>query len=455
MKLFGLEISRASKTKALSPPSEGRWSGGWFPVIRESNTGLWQRNQTLTHDTALARDAVWTCVTLIAGDFSKLRMKLIALQPSGIWTETANPAYSPVLRDPNPYQFDHQFLESWVLSKLLWGNTYVLKRRDLRGVVSNLYPLDPSRVKPLIADDGSVFYELLADNLSTVPERVIVPAREIIHDRWNCVFHPLIGLSPLYAAGLSAGIGLEIQRTSDAFFRNRASPSGVMTAPGNIDRDTAERLADEYQENYGGENTGNIMVAGSGLTYQALTMTAVDAQLIEQLKWTAEAIANIFHVPNYKAGLGIMPTQTGIEALNIEYYSQCLQKLFEDFEGALDRGLDLGPTLGLELDLDGLLRMDTTAKVAYLKDAVGAGILKPDEARIRFNLPPTEGGDTPYLQEQNYSLRALAKRDAMDNPFAAKGGPAPAAPPPPAQNDNSAQATQANAALIEIYRGFA
>jgi phage portal protein BeeE len=31
---------------------------------------------------------------------------------------------------------------------------------------------------------------------------VIVPAREIIHDRFNCLFHPLVGISPLYAAAL-------------------------------------------------------------------------------------------------------------------------------------------------------------------------------------------------------------------------------------------------------------
>ncbi|WP_416380911.1 hypothetical protein, partial [Klebsiella pneumoniae] len=31
-----------------------------------------------------------------------------------------------------------------------------------------------------------------------------VPAREVIHDRFNCLFHPLIGLSPIYAAGLAA-----------------------------------------------------------------------------------------------------------------------------------------------------------------------------------------------------------------------------------------------------------
>jgi hypothetical protein len=56
-----------------------------------------------------------------------------------------------------------------------------------------------------------------------------------------------------------------------------------------------------------------------------------------------------------------------------------------------------------------------------------ASILAIDEARARFDKRKTPGGDTPYLQEQNYSLAALAKRDALPNPFGAKAPAAAAA----------------------------
>ncbi|EMR5235565.1 phage portal protein, partial [Salmonella enterica] len=39
------------------------------------------------------------------------------------------------------------------------------------------------------------------------------------------------------------------------------------------------------------------------------------------------------------------------------------------------------------------------------------------EARKSENLPPVEGGDSLFLQQQNFSLAALAKRDASDDPF--------------------------------------
>jgi hypothetical protein len=58
--------------------------------------------------------------------------------------------------------------------------------------------------------------------------------------------------------------------------------------------------------------------------------------------------------------------------------------------------------------------------------------MSPDEARGRyFGLGPVEGGDTPYLQQQMFSLKALAKRDA-ENPFSKPAPAAPAAPATPA-----------------------
>jgi phage portal protein BeeE len=38
-----------------------------------------------------------------------------------------------VLRKPNHYQTINKFIENWILSKLMNGNTFVLLQRDNRG----------------------------------------------------------------------------------------------------------------------------------------------------------------------------------------------------------------------------------------------------------------------------------------------------------------------------------
>jgi phage portal protein BeeE len=95
-------------------------------------------------------------------------------------------------------------------------------------------------------------------------------------------------------------------------------------------------------------------------------------------------------------------------------------------EAAWDEGCELPTPYGTEFDIDALMWMDTATKTKAAADAVGAGIMTPNEARFKtFGLKPVPGGDTCYLQQQQFSLEALAVRDAAE-PFATPT-PAPAA----------------------------
>lgn len=438
MRLLGFEITRAKAAPhGLQTPSG---SGGWWPMVREPFTGAWQRGQELRRESVLTYSAVYACVTLIASDVAKLRPRLVEQDGNGIWTETTSASFSPVLRKPNRFQNRIKFYEHWIVSKLLHGNAYILKERDDRGVVVALYVLDPARTKVLVAPDGSVFYDLTRDNLAGIEEgTVIVPASEIIHDVMVPLYHPLCGVSPLTACGLAAAQGLAIQQNGVKFFANGANPSGILTAPGDINNDDAKRFKEDWEKNYTGANAGRIAVLGGGLKYEAMSMKATDSQLIEQLKWSAETVCSTFRVPPYMVGVGSMPTYNNIEALNQQYYTQCLQSLIESIELLLDEGLGLvdvkGRHYGVEFDLDDLLRMDTATKVKTAVEGL-KGIFTPNEARRKFDLVPKPGGDAVYLQQQNYSIEALNKRDSKDDPFGSASRTSESNPPRAANDDD-------------------
>jgi phage portal protein BeeE len=147
-----------------------------------------------------------------------------------------------------------------------------------------------------------------------------------------------------------------------------------------------------------------------------MMMTNSDAQLVEQLRMTAETVCSAFHVPVYMVGVGSAPTYNNIEALNQQYYSQCLQSLIESIELLLDEGLELPKPYGTEFDLDGLLRMDSKTKAEAARQAIQSGVA-PNEIRKRyFDLGPTPGGETPYLQEQQWPLAHLAARPLPGRP---------------------------------------
>lgn len=439
-----------AKAMALSAVSEHR--EGWFPIIREPFAGAWQRNMEVSVDSVLAHAAVYSCVTLIASDIAKLRIKLVELSADGIWLETTSPAFSPVLRKPNHYQTRIQFVEWWVTSRLLRGNAYILKLRDDRRIVTGMYLLDPNRVTVLVAPNGMVFYRLQTDNLAGLEDAVMVPASEIIHDRMNCLFHPLVGTSPIFACGVAAMMGNTIQRNSASFFGQGSNPGGILTAPTPIDDKTAKMLKERWEASFSGSNSGRVAVMGNNLKFEELRMSSVDSQTIEHLKWTDETVCRVFHVPAFKVGVGAMPTYSNGEILDQRYYSDCLQSPIEHMELVLDEGLGVGEgvrtegrTLGTEFDLDGLIRMDQKTQTDTLVAGIRGAVWSTNEARHRLDLPPVPGGDDIRGQQQDFSIAALADRD-RDKPFAKPDPPPPALPPgEPDDNDEEDEEEQTRA----------
>lgn len=450
MRLFGLDISvRKAARPAMRSVDDGR---GWV-TLHDSLPGSWQQDVHVDGDRAGANYAVFACRTLIAGDIGKLSVKLTQWNASAkIYEDVTSNAVSPFFAKPNHFQTWQKFVESWILSKVTHGNAYILKERDARNVVVAGYVLDPWLVTPMVARNGDVYYRLRADDLAQIPDGdVVVPASEIIHDRMWCLFHPLVGVSPMYACGLAATQGLEIQTNQTRFFRNSSVPGGVLVTAQRLEDKAAEEYRDRWEARYSGENRGRVAVLGNGLEYKRVTDNAVDAEVIKQLDMTARMVCNTHHVPPYKVGIGELPTFQNAAVLNQIYYDVCLQPLVQAIEACLDEGLDL-PAKGFkaQLDEDDLLRMDKAAQIEFAAKGIERGIFSPNEARAMFNREPVIGGESPMAQQQNFSLAALAKRDASPDPFStSKPAPAPAPTPDPAANDANANASKVATRLTQ------
>lgn len=408
------------KKKTLQGVPGGRGRGGWFSIL-EPFAGAWQRNIEIDAETVMAHYAVFSCVTLISSDIGKMRVTVKALTSDGVWVD--RPSSIPaVLKKPNNFQTWQQFMEQWMLSKNSAGNTYVLKVKNSSGEITALRILNPRQVTPLVSDDGesAVFYQVNPEPLDGINDtQVIIPAREIIHDRFNCIYHPLVGLPPVFASGLAAMHGHSILEDSAQFFKNGGRPGGVITVPGNVNADKIAEIKKTWESGYSGANAGKTAVLADGMTYTANNQSkAADNQVVEQLNLGAAIVASTYHVPLYKLSLpGSTPSYDNIEALEQQYYAQALQPHIEAIETLLDEAFGFNDKLGVEFDLNTLLRMDTSRRYDAASKAIAGGWMSPNEARKKDNLPPVIGGESPMIQQQNYSLAALAKRDAQDNPF--------------------------------------
>lgn len=410
--------------KALTPISD--WRGGWHRIL-EPFAGAWQMNKEEKRGSLLCYPTLYACLSRISQDMGKLPFVLKRESDNGIEKIVENPAYSPVLRKPNHYQTAQQFREAWSLSKLIHGNTYVLKQRDERGVVVKLYVLDPCRVMPMVSETGDVFYQInYPDAANLLPlnypnEQLTIPAREIIHDRMNCFHHQMIGVPPVCAAHWAALKNLKILKSSAEFFGNSAQPGGILTAPAGMSDTEAQALKNYWATAYGGDNAGKVAVIGADLKFTSFAMKSVDSQMIEQMRYSDEQICQAFGIPPFKIGIGSIPAGLGVHAINLLYKDDALGGHIESMENLLDEGLGIASPLGVWMDTEPLLRMDLGQKAEVQTKLVDGGISTPNEGRKQFNMEPLEGGDTVYMQQQDFPLDEVRKNKIA----AANSAPAP------------------------------
>lgn len=432
MRILGFNITRE---KAMQPVND--WRQGWR-VIGESYPGAWQRNQEVQVGDLTCYPTLYACLNRISQDVGKLPFVLKSkAEGQTIWSTVENPAYSPVLRKPNDYQTAQQFRESWILSKLIHGNAYILKQRDNRGVVVKLYVLDPCRVVPMISDAGRVFYQInYTSKQNLLPgeygdTQATVPASEIIHDRLNTFHHQLIGVPPLCAAHWPAIKNMRILRSAAEFFGNGARPGGILKAPAGLAEDDAKKLQDHWNTNYTGENAGRIAIIGADLTFEQMGESSADSQLVEQMRYSDEQICQPFGIPPFKIGIGSIPSGLGVDAINLLYKDDALSGHIESMENLLDEGLSIPAHLGIWMDDSPLLRMDVGKQAEVVTKLIGGKAITPDEGRNKLGYGPTGGGDTLWGQHQDYPLGYLAERNDLNA--------APAPPPDDPPDDTQEQ----------------
>lgn len=404
-----------------------------FPTVEEPFPTAWQRNMALKQPTPEQNSAYFSCTTMSSNSVGNLP-PVLKKKNGDFWKPVYGKQYQWVLdllANPNRYQYTIDFFTRWVISLQRTGNTYVLKDRGIGGKVESMYIMEPATTQVKVADDGSVFYQFNSSKLAGLQQTITVPSSEVIHHRINCLFHDLCGLSPVFAAAIHAYHSLEIENTSYDFYRNLAQPSGILIAPEAIDMEEAKRIKAEFEQNRA-KRHGSVVVMGDGMQYTPINMSAHDQQLIQLMDFNAKAICACFHIPPYKI-LGNAPTYSNVEALNLEYYNNALQFIVNGIEHHLTNGLELKEhfteDLWIELDKNELLQMDRNTRGNFYNNAIKGGWMTPNEARTAEDLKPLEGGDTVYMQQQNYSMQALYERD-QTNPLVVPPTPTVAPPSP-------------------------
>lgn len=352
----------------------------------------------ISQATAMTVSSVYACVSIRSEDVARCTPRLFRPLKDGSREQVLDHPIAILFVRPNRVQNWFEFAEQMHAALLLRGNAYAVIRRNSRGRPIELIPVNPDAVMVLEAADGQIFYNVNRLGLWQIAMLrdfpVSIPAEDVLHLR-GLSFNALVAASRIGLARDSIGVAMGLEQQQARWMNNGARPSGVLRTDKTLTEPAAKRLKDQWTSLFGGlQNTGSTAVLEEGLQWQALSLSSVDLQFIEQYKLKVSDVARFYRMPLHKLAI-----TDGMRALNQSqadqsYVNETIMPDLDRWEQKFMFCFDLDRE-GLEVDLDenALLRADVLTRYNLGRIGTLSGLTSPNEWRKSEKLPPVDGGD--------------------------------------------------------------
>lgn len=425
--------------------------------------GLSRDDDTVTHARALAYSAVWGCVRVITQSLCSVGWHAYERSPDGRRrTPIENNEAWLIDFQANPEMSAFSWREVMLQHAIIWGNAFSEIERRGDGRPNWLWPLPPDRTSLVRdPDDGSLWVVVVDERgqvLSTVPYRDTFHVKGMGPDG-------LVGYSVLELASRTISLGLDAEGFGAKFFSRGPMPGGVVTVPGTMKLEQRREFRRSFEEAYSGRrNAARVVVLSDGTTFGPWSMPNTDAQFLESRTFQVQEVCRWFGVPPHKLADLARATFSNVEEQERAYVTDCALPWARRLETEADIKL-FGPVSRgrrfTRLNLDALMRGNSTTQTDTVTKKVNSGLLTVNEARDYFELNPIEGGDTPLIQGAMVPLEQVVSPPEPEP--APEPAPAPPPPPPgegpdeedqPDQPDTAAARAVFGGLLADAYRSM-
>lgn len=344
-------------------------SSSIVPPPRTATSGV-------TTSDALGLVAVHRAVSIISVGLKSLTIKAY---------QGTNEVEAPVwLTNPDRTITLSTWIEQITNSLALAGNAYLRPYRNPRGEVVKVEVLNPFDVQIQTDDNG---------NLSGYLYRGVTQfgKSDLSHLALMRVPGNLYGLGPIQAAQKELANAKSTAEYVEKWYDTKGVPSGILKSDQILTTAQVENAKEAWNTTSGASN--GVAVLGAGLDWKPATfLTPNDMQYVDIQKWSRGQVAALFGIPAQMLlapveGSGM--TYTNVEAEQINFVRYTLAQYSIEIEQALSALLPVGVTA--RLNLDSLLRADTTTRYQAHEIAIRAGFKTIDEVRITEGLPPLGG----------------------------------------------------------------
>ena len=332
--------------------------------------------------TALQILTVMTCVRINSGVVS--RLPLDAFNRTGKSRRPLDPE-PQIVSDPFATVSRREGIRMGMVSLMLRGNAYYyVVDRDPSGYPVQLEPVHPSMVV-VRKVAGVVRYWV---------NQIPVDAADIVHLRFITLPGGVVGLSPIEYAAQGLGISLAAEEYGARFYAQGSHLSGVLESDQQISKESARRLAHDFQNRHGGLAQAHLpLILDSGLKWAPIQVPPEQAQFLATRAFQRGELAMLMGVPPHLIGDTDKSTSwgTGIQDQTQNYATFTVEDYTAIFEDAWNRITP--PSVRCKFNFDALLRANTVDRYnAYLVGRTG-GWLSNEEIRAWEDMEPSGDPD--------------------------------------------------------------
>lgn len=408
-------------TDPLSGGSE-RW---WRP------SGEWTKTAAgidVSPGSAVRVSAVYACVRVLAETMAQLPVHVYERMPNGRRRMADQHPLNQLFLAPNGWQTWFEFVEFQMGNLGLRGNAYAERVSGSLGTASLLRPLRADRMQVERLENGKLRYTY-ADPATF--KKTTYMQDEIFHVRGPMAnSEDLVAPSPITAARESIGLAVATEAHGSTFFGNGARPGFAFVTEQPIKADAAQTVLDGWNAVHGGAfKAHKPAILPFGLKPAMIGMTNEDSQFLDTRRFQVEEIARIYRVPLHLIGDLTRATFSNIEHQALEFVQYTMLPWIRRWEQAIARDLLAEPErFYVKFNVDGLLRGDSAARSAFLREMVNSGIYDLNTALEKEDLDPIGP-----LGEVRLVQGAMTTLDRVVNP------PEPPTPVVPDESEPNAE----------------
>jgi len=345
---------------------------------RETSSGI-HINETV----ALGIPAVYACIRVLTEAIAALPLITYQRFDNGDKERARDFSLYSILHDePNPLMTSFELRELLVGHLCLRGNAFCYIERE-GGEVVALWPLHPDRVKVRITG-RELFYEHQTDS-----DERIYPQEDILHIR-GMSSDGIVGFSPLTLLRDAFGFSKAVQEYASSYFRNDASPGGILSTPNSLSAQAHANLKSAWAAGHQGKGKHHrVAILDSDLKWQSIGISPQDSQLIESQKFSVVEIARVYRVPLNLVMDYERSTYSNVTEQNRSFLTHTLQPWLTRIEQAMAKSLLTEAEkekFFIEHLTQGYLRADTKTRFEAYKIGIEAGFLTIDEVRQLENM---------------------------------------------------------------------